>query len=512
MHLEFELGPVDCRLVSPDDPAAHRLVDKLLAIPDPGADRINAFKLKLWDGLIHFYDRDVSAFPAGLLHRLKMRLEKRGHTFVIRPSHQVPAIPPIPPDYLVGIDMRDYQVEAANTALELQRGLLWLATNAGKTEIMSALVGRLVRDAGISCLIIVPNANLLMQTAARVQKRLGTDVRVGRVGDGLRELDVDVLVGTYQSLAPAIPDSRGRTDEPGVAKFIQQCRAVFVDETHHAPSSSIRAILRFCENAVYRIGLTGTVDKSDKRVSSDASAIEHRWRLESYLGPVLYRVSNEFLIERGYSARPRIIVVSDRACFGPTVVTPRPSPNKAKAVNPYNHVFRLAAIEDVTWCRSIAALAKTLLDNERPPFVFSHSVLHTRKIAAQFDALGVPYVALDGTNDTGERMAALAKFSKFKDFAIITSPIFDEGADVPDIRACILAGARKSCIELLQRVGRGVRKKEEDNTVLIVDFDPVHSTMLHDHFTARLATYKDEGFKVTTLSDMMQFDAMFSPK
>lgn len=562
MHLEFDIGPVDGRLVTPFDATGRHVVDKLLCIPDPRAERDASFKVKLWDGMTHFMDPATGAFPAGLWHRLKMRLEKRGHTFTVLPREQaVHVVPsPIEADYLAGIDMRDYQLESSNAALLHRRGLLWLATNAGKclpagtpiqlsdgtqlgiecvtvgtrvlsvqadtdlkvvssvveavldngirptvvvtvagrrvqctanhpflvgrgqwkeagqltygdlvaflgsyeesditwqpvesveesdsvrtydlqvagthnfiangvvvhnTECLSAIIGKLVRECDHRVLVIVPNTNLLHQTAARIHKRLGEDVRVGRVGDGVREIDCEVVVGTYQSLAPAVPDARGRTDDPGLATFIAQCQGVFVDETHHATSSSIKSILRACVSADYRIGLTGTVDKRDKRVSSDDSARDHRWRMESYLGPVLYRVSNEFLIDQGFSAKPHVIAITDRSCFGPTVVTPKPRPG-ARPINPYSAVFRQAAVEDAKWCRNVALVVRSLLAANRPPFVFSHSVLHGQAIAAQCQVLNVPHEVLNGGDDTAGRQDALRRFSKHKDFAVITSSL-----------------------------------------------------------------------------------------
>ena len=77
----------------------------------------------------------------------------------------------------------------------------------------------------------------------------------------------------------------------------------------------------------------------------------------------------------------------------------------------------------------------------------------------------------------------------------IATPIFDEGIDVPAIDVVVLAGAGKSHIKLLQRIGRGLRKKEgEDNTLVIHDFIDDTNKYLFKHSKARVAVYKDEKF------------------
>jgi hypothetical protein len=97
------------------------------------------------------------------------------------------------------------------------------------------------------------------------------------------------------------------------------------------------------------------------------------------------------------------------------------------------------------------------------------------------------------------------------EYAILSSSIFDEGASIAAIRSLILAGARKSVVELLQRLGRGMRRKETgDNVIVVVDFDPLHNEMLHGHAQGRIATYRTEDFPVRLLPDMTVLDAVIA--
>jgi len=486
------------------------LCDKLLAIPDPALAWDRAVHLRLSDGLKHFFDTDTRRYPAGLTHRLVARLTKRGHEVELlrEPPFQFEAVEV---DYLVGVNLRDYQVEAVDAALTHARGILWMATNSGKSAVIAVVAGKLVREARKAVVVVVPNAYLLHQTSSDISRLLGPDVRVGVAGDGKRVLKCDVLVGTYQTLMAGAPRGRQSPEDPELAAWLARAGAVLVDEAHHAASDAYERILRSCTVAHYRLGFTGSLDKSDKRAAgerkegSDVSSRMHRWRVEAWLGPLLYRVDNEFLISNGYSAVPRFYIVRDRQAFGPVVKTPRPNPNaRGRAAQIYNHVFTLACIRDTKWHRTVVAVVRHLLSLERPPFVFSHSVVLLDALSAAMTAGGVPHRVLHGDHETDDRRRVVKEFEAHGDFAVLASSIFDEGASIPAIKSVVFAGARKSPVELLQRIGRGVRRKAGDNSVIVVDFDPVHTTMLHDHFEARLASYRDEGFKIRYVDDILQ--------
>jgi len=77
----------------------------------------------------------------------------------------------------------------------------------------------------------------------------------------------------------------------------------------------------------------------------------------------------------------------------------------------------------------------------------------------------------------------------------IATEILGEGVDVPSLGMVILAGGGKSHIRLLQRVGRGMRPKEDEiNRVDIVDFIDHGSRYLEQHSKERMRIYDQEGF------------------
>ena len=95
--------------------------------------------------------------------------------------------------------MRDYQKEAINTAFTTKRGILQLATGAGKTLLSSGLIQRF----GVKTLFLVHTKDLLYQ-AYNVFKSVFSDAKIGIIGDGNVELG-DIVIATIQTLEPKIP-------------------------------------------------------------------------------------------------------------------------------------------------------------------------------------------------------------------------------------------------------------------------------------------------------------------
>lgn len=497
----LRVGPVWSELLEGD----RATVDKLTSIEDPQAANSASAAVRLTDGLHHFFSQERDGcLPSGLVPRLAGRLAKRGHALEVEYDPDGPAIEAPPADCLVGVTLREHQVAGLGAALRDRCGLLYMATNAGKSEIIAALC-LAFRGAGMRGVVIVPNTNILHGLTKRLRLRV-PGLRVGVLGDGHRDLQGDVVVTNYQTAQQALP-RRGARPDAAVAAVFEMASYVLVDEAHHSAGRVYQQLLKMCFNATYRLGFTGSVDKKTKRTDAEALARSapgarlHRWEVESFLGPVLHRTENAEMIEAGFSARPRVFVVDDRAAYGPLVPTPKQRPGK-KPINVYNEVFQRAAVQDRRWLVTIARVVRKLILAGKPPFVFSHSVDHLRAISAVLTERAVPHKLLHGVDGTQRRDAVVAAFAARQDFALLCSSIFDEGADVPEIRAVVFAGARRAVVELLQRLGRGLRAKGEDNCLTVVDFRPHHSEMLKDQFEDRRALYQAEGFTVRRIVDI----------
>ena len=90
----------------------------------------------------------------------------------------------------------------------------------------------------------------------------------------------------------------------------------------------------------------------------------------------------------------------------------------------------------------------------------------------------------------------LLKFKEGSLKILLSSSILDEGIDIERIDTLVLASARKSRRQILQRIGRGLRRKRGENVVDIIDFFDLDGKYLEKHSRERLKLYKKEKFDI----------------
>jgi superfamily II DNA or RNA helicase len=186
------------------------------------------YKEGLWDGLISLYrkpnrDRPQGSFPTGLISRAMGLLRELHVEFKIvdtrvRPDHNLALETAFAEN---GRELRFYQTAAVDRAMAAGRGILALATGAGKTITSCELLSR----AGVGpFLFYVPALSLLKQTHREFQKYLrshGRPARVGMVGGGVCDINpVGINVCTYQTVLAAFGE-----------KYVEKGNKVVADET-----------------------------------------------------------------------------------------------------------------------------------------------------------------------------------------------------------------------------------------------------------------------------------------
>jgi superfamily II DNA or RNA helicase len=80
---------------------------------------------------------------------------------------------------------------------------------------------------------------------------------------------------------------------------------------------------------------------------------------------------------------------------------------------------------------------------------------------------------------------------------MIATPVFKEGINIPEIKTLILAGGGKSHIAIIQKIGRGLRKAEGKDRLIVYDFLDDCSKVTLKHSEQRYKLYRAEGFEVT---------------
>jgi superfamily II DNA or RNA helicase len=82
----------------------------------------------------------------------------------------------------------------------------------------------------------------------------------------------------------------------------------------------------------------------------------------------------------------------------------------------------------------------------------------------------VRFAYLSGQDSGDRRRRILAQFRQGQVDIVITSVIWDEGVDAPNIENLILAGGGRAPHRQIQRIGRGMRKVAGKDRLTVIDF------------------------------------------
>jgi superfamily II DNA or RNA helicase len=259
-----------------------------------------------------------------------------------------------------------------------------------------------------------------------------------------------------------------------VLDFLASAYCFIGDEVHHASSTSWYDTLMLCKNAVYRIGLTGTIDWKDE---------VNVLRLLGCMENTVTRISNDFLIKRGYSAKPTIYLETIR-----TPVIP--------ASASWQEAYKAGIVENKYRNSLIVNRVKERYEDGKGCLVIVNHVKHGETLKEMLEDLGVECEFTNGQRDSEDRINILSDMKTGRLKVLIATAILDEGVDISGINCLWMAAGMKSFRQVLQRVGRGLRKKDDGSGLEVYDFLDLHNPHLAGHTQQRYEYYKAEGFDI----------------
>lgn len=261
--------------------------------------------------------------------------------------------------------------------------------------------------------------------------------------------------------------------------FVSNTVCVICDEVHRAKGETwFNSIMQFT-NAQYRIGMTGTIDYKNKVL----------WRrLQGLFGDVVNRVRNEELIDRGFSAKPLIQMVN--------IKTPQSFINERDYQKAYSNLI----VNNEVRNNNIADLTNVLVNDGRTVLIVVNFLEHGDNILKLLSERNVYAEFINGELDSEVRRRQLSDVKEGKLKVLVATTVLDEGVDISGIHALIMTAGGKSLRQTLQRVGRILRRKEGDNSAIVIDFVDRTNKHLFKHSEERLKLYEQEGFKIQYLN------------
>ena len=252
---------------------------------------------------------------------------------------------------------------------------------------------------------------------------------------------------------------------------------VLVSNCHHVSANSFQEVLNCFDEASIRIGLTGTIDKSNPI---------NEMKLYSCVGPVLKKISNNYLIRKGVSAKP--------ICLMFKVENPDLSSleyQDAYTEGIVKNYFRHNIIHDI--CDKETQDGNKIL-------ILVERLDHGQILEEVLSDLNKKVYFTNGQLTTAERESLLDKLKSGELDILISSNILDEGVDVSGINAIIYARGMKSMRKLLQGIGRGLRLKADRSNLRFYDFIDDTNLNLLLHSKGRYETLAEEKFEVKLMT------------
>ena len=106
--------------------------------------------------------------------------------------------------------------------------------------------------------------------------------------------------------------------------------------------------------------------------------------------------------------------------------------------------------------------------------IFCRDKKEARELSIKFNEYGLRTIALTGENTQQQREEAIERLEQDEEENcldyIFTVDIFNEGVDIPKVNQVVMLRATKSAIIFVQQLGRGLRKYNNKEYVVIIDF------------------------------------------
>lgn len=365
--------------------------------------------------------------------------------------------------FSIGVEPRDYQIEAVEWAVERQRAVCCMPTGTGKTLVGLLWVKELVeRGLARRILLLEPTRLLVNQIAQYYSDKGGVECEPvdGRLPPQVRE-------GRWQSPLVVATPHAAYNDRHWV-----HFDAVVVDECHHTVGQDAFAKLMDELDFPYRLGLSATVPTA--RVPEVVSRIGEirRWSWEdpsirphmpAWVGElyeadlcpeelaVLEHIRNSsggglsgtllerYLARDGSAALAETLAGANRfgRMYGPVLLPLLPSPR--------DRLHKMASLREIFAGHEFT---KAIVFVDRK--VIAHAV------AAAFPELNP--VLLLGGSDKRWQGQALRAARDTKCRLVVATRVGEEGIDLPEADLAVSWGSVASEIRFVQRHGRIMRR------------------------------------------------------
>lgn len=324
------------------------------------------------------------------------------------------------------------------------RALLISATGTGKTYASAFAM----RELGFQRVLFLVHRNQIAKQAMKSYRKVfGGQVVMGMVTGKHQKYDADFVFATIQTLSKdEILEKYGKT----------AFDAIVIDEAHHSAANSYKKVMDYFHPKLW-LGMTATPDKRDDNLD----------------GRNIYEIFNHQI---AYEIRLQDAMEEDLLCpfhyFGITDLEVIADAGKSKQDKIENFQYLTSDERALNVMKQAEFFGYS---GERVKgLIFCSRIDEARILSEKFNSKGWRTLVLSGNDSEETRVEAIERLAGDEredalDY-IISVDIFSEGVDVPEINQVIMLRPTESPIVFIQQLGRGLRKAEEKEYVVVLDF------------------------------------------
>ncbi|SCW46726.1 Helicase conserved C-terminal domain-containing protein [Eubacterium ruminantium] len=299
-------------------------------------------------------------------------------------------------------------------------------------------------------LFIVHREQIAKQAMKSYKNVFGRNKTYGLLSGNSRDTDTDILFATMQMMSK----------EEVMTRFPKDCfKTIVIDEAHRTGAASYQKIMEYFEPEFW-LGMTASPERTD---DFDVFAtFDHNIALEIRLQQAM---------EENLLCPFHYFGITDMEIDGVVI-------DEKTEMENFRFLVSDKRVDYITQQMNFYGYSGDRVKG----LIFCSSRKEAETLSGIFNDRGYKTKALTGADSQEEREAAIelltkdiqvdidgTKHGEYLDY-IFTVDIFNEGVDIPEVNQVVMLRPTESPIVFVQQLGRGLRKSDDKDFVVILDF------------------------------------------
>lgn len=324
-------------------------------------------------------------------------------------------------------------------AQHIDRALLLSSTGTGKS-LASAFM---LREMGTRrALFIVHREQIAKQTLKSYKRVFGSSRTYGLLSGNSRELGAEFLFATMQMMSKEEIRSHYSPEDFDV---------IILDECHHVGAESYQKIMQYFKPKFW-LGMTASPDTNQYDIYS---IFDHH---------IAYEIRLQQALEEDLLCPFHYFGITDLEINGEVF-------DDNAGVKNFSNLISDARVDYVIDKANYYGFSGDRVKG----LIFCSRKDETKELSKKFNERGLRTEVLTGEDTQERRESVIARLTNDEDGEdqldyIFTVDIFNEGVDIPEINQVIMLRPTQSPVVFIQQLGRGLRKYEGKEYVVILDF------------------------------------------